>query len=302
MAVHSSPAAISRRFTRSRLFPRCKGLSLAVLATVLTTACGGGADGVPSEQAQGVPPQTTAGGSREAPRVLGPQRAYAEQPLDAAAAARLLMQATWGPSMADIERLTGQTPHGWLQEQFATPSRDSHWAYVVERRGPLGCVVCDAQHINAVMESFWDQVARGPDTLRQRMVFALSQIVVVSAVNSPISTQAEAHASYLDTLAKHAFGNYRELLQAVALHPAMGRYLSHLGNLKEDPATGRLPDENFAREVMQLFSIGLWQLNPDGTRRKDAVALDLMRALKSAIDPQNLMNPGKVIPPKDAGR
>lgn len=70
-------------------------------------------------------------------------------------------------------------------------------------------------------------------------------------------------------LFRNAFGNLRTLLEQVATHPAMEHYFSHVRNEREDPVTGRIPDENFARKVMQLFSIGLWQLNPDGTRRRD---------------------------------
>ena len=172
--------------------------------------------------------------------------------------------------MADIQSVAGTGLTAWVDQQFVTPSLDSHWQYATVRNGPPGCTVCDASHINAVMESFWFQAVRGPDQLRQRTVLALSEIFVVSNVNSSIDGQKGAHASYLDMLSRNAFGNFRQLLEQVATHPAMGRYLSHMQNQREDAASGRLPDENFAREVMQLFSIGLWQLNPDGTRRRDA--------------------------------
>jgi uncharacterized protein (DUF1800 family) len=151
---------------------------------------------------------------------------------------------------------------------------DRHWDYVA-RKGPPGCNPCDSGYINAVMESFWHQAVKSPDQLRQRVVLALSEIFVVSAVNSSIETIAGAHASYLDMLSRNAFGNFRQLIEDVSRHPAMGVYLSHMGNEKEDPASGRLPDENYAREVMQLFTIGLWQLNEDGTRKKDANQRDI---------------------------
>ncbi|MEY4752917.1 MAG: hypothetical protein RJA44_592 [Pseudomonadota bacterium] len=180
-------------------------------------------------------------------------------------AARLLHQATYGANLAEIQRVAAMPPEAWVDEQLALPlNTPSHWDYVATG-GPLGT----SKFINAVMESFWSQAATGPDQLRQRMVLALSEIFVVSTVNSSVSTQPDAHAAYLDMLARNAFGNYRNLLEGVARSPAMGLYLSHLRNQKED-ATGRLPDENFAREVMQLFSIGLWQLNPDGSRQLDA--------------------------------
>ena len=190
-------------------------------------------------------------------------------------AARLLIQASYGPTMAEIDRTASMGPAAWVTEQLATPPRDSHWTYVMVRKGPIGCTTCNADHINAVMESFWDQAVRGPDQLRQRTVFALSEIFVVSTVNSAVSIQKDAHASYLDMLSRNAFGNFRTLLEEVSTHPTMAHYLSSMKNEKEDPATGRLPDENYAREVMQLFTIGLWQLNPDGSRKKDGSGRDI---------------------------
>ncbi len=148
-----------------------------------------------------------------------------DEPLGAAQAARLLTQATYGPTQDDIDRLTGRTARQWLDEQLVTPPMDTHWAYVVERKGPLGCQVCDARYINAAMESFWTQAVQGPDQLRQRMVLALSELFVVSTVNSSVETQAEAHAAYLDMLSRNAFGNFRTLLEEVSTHPTMGHYL-----------------------------------------------------------------------------
>ena len=190
-------------------------------------------------------------------------------------AARLLVQATYGPTMAEIVRVANIGPEAWIGEQFRTPPIDTHWDYVVVRQGPVGCTVCNARFINAAMESFWTQAVRGPDQLRQRTVLALSELFVVSTVNSSLETRAEAHAGYLDMLSRNAFGNFRTLLEQVSTHPTMAIYLSHMKNDKEDAATGRIPDENYAREVMQLFSIGLWELNPDGSRRKDAYGADI---------------------------
>jgi uncharacterized protein (DUF1800 family) len=106
--------------------------------------------------------------------------------------------------------------------------------------------------------------------LRKRTAFALHQIFVVSQADSNLYDHTRAYANYLDTLNRHALGNFRSLLDDIALSPVMGIYLSHIRNRKENPATGQLPDENFAREVMQLFTIGLQELNPDGTLRLDA--------------------------------
>ncbi len=198
-----------------------------------------------------------------------PSPAPAPVPTAKADAARLLVQATYGPTMGEIDSVAASGAEAWVTQQFATPPMDTHWAYVMERKGPIGCTVCNAQYINATMESFWTQAVRGPDQLRQRTVLALSELFVVSTVNSPVDIHADAHASYLDMLSRNAFGNFRTLLEQVSTHPTMAHYLSHMRNQKEDPTTGRIPDENYAREVMQLFSIGLWQLNADGTRKLD---------------------------------
>ena len=109
----------------------------------------------------------------------------------------------------------------------------------------------------------------GDDQLRQRVAFALSQIFVISMQDGTVGDNPRAVAAYLDMLADKGFGNYRELLEAVSLHPMMGAYLSHLRNQKADPRTGRVPDENYAREVMQLFSIGLVAAQRRRQRRAD---------------------------------
>ena len=175
-------------------------------------------------------------------------------------ASRFLSQASFGPTEAEITALTASTYDTWLNNQFAMP-RSSHYSHVLWLKGQ-GIDVDDFTNQYAI-ESFWKQAITGPDQLRQRTTWALSQIFVVGDVDNI------RNSAYYDMLAANAFGTYRQLLEGVTLSPAMGLWLSHIGNLKEDPATGRLPDENYAREVMQLFSIGLWQLNPDGTRVLD---------------------------------
>ncbi|MEN9874655.1 MAG: hypothetical protein RL186_1552, partial [Pseudomonadota bacterium] len=117
-------------------------------------------------------------------------------------------------------------------------------------------------------EYFWKSATNAPDQLRKRVQFALSEIFVISLAESSVDTRGAG--AYYDMLGKNAFGNFRTLLEDVTLHPMMGRYLTYLGNIKEDPRTGRTPDENYAREVMQLMSIGLFELNADGTQKLDA--------------------------------
>jgi uncharacterized protein (DUF1800 family) len=200
-----------------------------------------------------------AGNASALPQLFGGQR------VSEAKAARFLAQATFGADDRSIADVVAGGYSGWLEAQFAKP-QSLHRAY-------LESVIDPAQpqqaFRNAVLDSFWTQAITGADQLRQRVAFALSEIFVVSQLSAPVNQRPRGLADYLDMLGREAFGNFRSLLERVSLHPIMGLYLSHLRNQKEDPATGRVPDENYAREVMQLFTIGLYQLNPDGTVRLD---------------------------------
>jgi uncharacterized protein (DUF1800 family) len=179
-------------------------------------------------------------------------------------ASRFLQQATFGPKESEINALDSSSFDAWLSTQFAMP-RESHYSQVLwlKTQPDIDSDTFKFSNVCAI-ESFWKQAITGPDQLRQRTTWALSQIFVVGDLDNT------RNSSYYDLLAENAFGNYRTLLEQVTLSPAMGQWLSHIGNQKEDLATGRLPDENYAREVMQLFSIGLWELNPDGTRKLNA--------------------------------
>ncbi len=146
----------------------------------------------------------------------------------------------------------------WLDEQFAMPRTQGYFAWA-EVRAPGGSQ-------SAVDYAVWRKFLSSPDQLRQRMVFTLSQILVVGLDGIPGADRAYSVLAYLDLLEQHAFGNFRELLEAVTLSTAMGAYLSMKNSRKAD-SSGRQPDENYAREVMQLFTIGLVQLNLDGTPR-----------------------------------
>jgi uncharacterized protein (DUF1800 family) len=190
-------------------------------------------------------------------------------------AARFLGMTTFGATPADIDHLVSVGYEAWLAEQFAAQPIDSHLAYA-DRGGPPDCIFCPGDSIGVVQDSFWYQAINGPDQLRQRVTLAWLELFVASAAtDGTLELESLALGGYLDTLSKNAFGNFRDLLEAVTLSPAMGHYLSHMQNDKEDPVTGRLPDENYAREVMQLFTIGKWQLNLDGTRSKDANGNDI---------------------------
>lgn len=185
-------------------------------------------------------------------------------------AARFLMQATYGPaSAADVAAITGQ-PTGfgpWLAAQFGQPLT-SHLAYI-DAASAAGEDISS----NQVMESFWKQAVTGPDQLRQRVALALSEIMVISDQNSNVDPTGMAR--YLDVLESDAFGNFRQLLEDVTLDPTMGVYLDMLGNDVGDPANGINPNENYAREVNQLFSVGLYKLNPDGTLILDPTGLPI---------------------------
>jgi len=183
------------------------------------------------------------------------------------AASRFLQQATFGPTAAEVQRLSGMSYAAWLNEQFAKPATadmvaavQAKWALGDSWR-PGGSNYSDRWPA----QRFWSLAATAPDPLRRRMALALHEMFVVSQSDSNMWPHSRAYANYLDQLNRLAFGNFRDLLEEVSLSPAMAIFLSHLRNRKEDLTTGRLPDENFAREVMQLFSIGLVELNQDGS-------------------------------------
>ncbi len=188
------------------------------------------------------------------------------------AAARLLQQASFGPTPAQINRVVDLGAAAWLDEQMALPFSPELVKHV-QTKYDLGPDWRGGGHRYSqiwVSERFWALAATGPDQLRRRMAWSLHQILMASQTDSNIWDHARAYAHYVDTLNRLAFGNYRELLEEIALSPVMGIYLSHIRNRKEDTSAGRQPDENFARELMQLFTIGLVELNLDGTPKRDA--------------------------------
>ena len=176
-------------------------------------------------------------------------------------AARLLSQASFGPSPGDIAAVRQLGAAAWIDQQLALPPT-RHLPVLQEVRASGQPV-----YQNVRTEAWFRRALYAPDQLRQRMAFALSQIFVISDRSGGLEGNPFAMAQYYDLLLEHAFGSYRELLEAVTLHPAMGVYLSMLGNQKPDPESGIRPDENYAREIMQLFSIGLVMLEIDGTPR-----------------------------------
>ncbi len=170
-----------------------------------------------------------------------------------------------------------QGQEAWLEDQFATPTT-SKLALLDARYQTLGWDPTpdpesdDDGWVRDLQRSdvWWEIVLRGQDQLRQRVAFALSQIFVISNVSDVLYNDSRGLASYHDMLANNAFGNYRDLLEEVTLHPMMGEYLSIVRNRKADAEENIRPDENYAREVMQLFSIGLVELNLDGSVKTDS--------------------------------
>lgn len=188
------------------------------------------------------------------------------------AAVRFLTQATFGATPASVAQLRALGIPAWIDAQLAAPSSRLQADTVAEFNAvPAGAVGPNndrpgTAHRNS---AWWKEVLGGEDQLRQRVAFALSEHFVISIENATLGNWQEGVAHFHDLLLTHALGNFRDLLESVTLNPIMGVYLSHLRNAKADPATGSRPDENYAREIMQLFTIGLNELQPDGTLKLD---------------------------------
>jgi len=178
------------------------------------------------------------------------------------AAARFLDQATWGPTPASIAQLQQAGISNWLAGQFALNTSD------LPDQPILNAATGKAnQDLTPVQRAFFQNAVTGQDQLRQRVAFALSEILVVSAVTTKC---AYAFPPYWRLFRDNAFGNYREAIKALTLSPAMGNYLNMANNNKANPAKGTAANENYARELMQLFTLGLTQLNPDGSPALDS--------------------------------
>jgi len=193
---------------------------------------------------------------------------------DSTNAVRLLTQATFGATTADIATVTSGGVSAWIKSQMAIPNT-SHLAALradaAAFPNPVDPTIATYYYVREVNQqaAWWKIALTAPDELRQRVAFALSEIFVVSDQGTGLANRDEAFANYYDMLCNDAFGNYRQLIQDVTLSPVMGTYLNTLQNAKANPTTGTAADENYAREVQQLFTIGLVQLQPDGTLQLD---------------------------------
>jgi uncharacterized protein (DUF1800 family) len=199
-------------------------------------------------------------------------------------AARFLAQAGFGGSSREIQLLASRKNaqgsidfNGWMEDQFlAKPTsmisatRSAYRNARVLKRTAGDNVDNYQNRIKHFHYAWWHSVMTKPDQLRQRVAMALSEIIVISS-EGPINNNGENYAAFYDILLKHSFGNYKDLLYDVTLSPAMGVYLTYLRNPKTDTTSNTFPDENYARELMQLFSIGLFELNQDGSQKLDAM-------------------------------
>ncbi len=236
--------------------------SLSVVA--ILSACGGGS----SDSGGAAPPATV-------PPVVPPTVSLSQND-----ATRLLEQATFGPTSADLTQLTSTGVDSYLSAQIATKATGytgfayvPHTADVTCKNDPTAptsaASLCarDNYSLFQVQRQFFENALTAPDQLRQRVAFALSQIMVVSGIEI---YEAYGMAAYQNMLLADAFGNFRDLINDVTLSPVMGNYLDMANNDQPNAARGTEPNENYARELMQLFTIGLYELNADGTQQLDS--------------------------------
>lgn len=245
---------------------KCKSLSCHIFglvgASLLLISCGSSEEAKAEVSIESNPPVVTV------PVVEEKEDTTFATEVDTA---RFLGQATFGANYQQIQELTGKQASVWFKEQVE--KSPSLVLPVVAEFTPeeLESDEFNDLYIESTTFAFWRNSISADDQLRQRVAFALSEILVVSNGGGEALTDIpEAVASYQDLLINNAFGNYRDILEAVTYAPAMGYYLTYMGSEKGDEATGRMPDENYARELLQLFTIGVVALNLDGSIKTDS--------------------------------
>ncbi len=220
-------------------------IAAALLPAVALAACSGGGGSTPTPSPTPTPTPTAAA-------------------ITKVQASRFLAQATMGATDAMIADVQAKSFDGWLTAQFALPRATSHWDWLVTQGYAVSANINNETGFDPTM---WRQLIVEPDQLRQRVGLALSEIMVVGIAGINLNWKQFAAAAYMDVLLDNAFGNFRTLLDGITTNAAMASYLTFLGNRKANAATGAVPDENYARELMQLFTLGLYQLNMDGTNK-----------------------------------
>lgn len=223
----------------------------SVLPLVALAACGdGGSGGTASTGGTATP----AGSSTPVVVVIPPPTATE--------ASRFLAQATMGATRSTMDAVVSRGYDGWLTDQFALPRATSHWDWLVANGYDAAA---NRNIVSGLDPTLWRQMIVEPDQLRQRVGMALLDILVVGIDGIADAWRTFSMAAYVDILLDNAFGNYRDILSAITTSFAMGSYLTFLNNRKANATTGAQPDENYARELMQLFTLGLYQLNMDGS-------------------------------------
>ena len=215
---------------------------------IVLTGCGGGGGGSGSSGSPASPPSA---------------------PITDADAARFLTQSTMGVTDADITSVESLGYKAWIQQQVGLSASGSAQSFQATAKSALLAATPTAffNGTNTSNNYVFQQAVTAPDQLRQRVQLALSEIFVTSYQSG--HQDGVGMGAYWDLLGKDAFANFRTLMEDVTLSTQMGHYLTYQGNLKENATTGQVPDENYARELMQLMTIGLWQLNQDGTQKLD---------------------------------
>lgn len=244
---------------RSRKKQMAPLISLCLFVVACAGAVGEDASGAIPPVADVLPPPPT-------PATEPSQTNEITQKPDEEDAVRFLMAASFGPTEQSVNELIELGYSGWITAQMQLPARsivDSAWPTLEPFTGWRG------EHRIPINE-FYKNAILGEDQLRVRAAYSLSQVLVTSGVgNNVIMADGEGVAGYMDILQNGAFGNYRDLLEEITYSPIMGEYLTYAGNRKANPEMGSAPDENYARELMQLFTIGLHELNIDGSVKLD---------------------------------
>ena len=222
--------------------------NLLLIITLFVAGCGGGSGILDQFEPAAAPALPATEVANAAP----------DGPMSAEEAFRLLEQTTFGPQLDDIHNIAQTGPEAWINSQMQQPS-----TLMLPK-----LIVGQNERWNEYVNVWFRNAIQADDQLRQRVAFALSEIFVISASDG-LGDEQPGLSNYYDILLKHAFGNYRDLIEEITLNPVMGEYLSMKGNHKPDAEQNIRPDENYARELLQLFSIGLRLLNPDGTPQLD---------------------------------